>query len=135
MKTPVMLILGSLLLFTACEKEAGEGGTSSIKGKVWVKNYNGSFTNLNNEYPGVAEDVYIIYGDDVSYGDRIEANHNGEYEFRYLNKGKYTIYVYSKDSAAIVNGNTNAPDMTVVKQVEITGKKQTVEAPLITIYN
>lgn len=135
MKTPVMLLLSSLLLFTACEKEEGEGGTNSIKGKVWVRNYNGSFTSLNNEYPGIAEDVYIIYGDDVSYGDRMEANHNGEYEFKYLREGDYTIYVYSKDSAAIVNGNPNAPKTAMVKKVRVSGKKKTVEAPLITIYN
>ena len=135
MKTFVILLLGSLLFFTSCEKEAGEGGTSSIKGKVWVKNYNGSFTNLNNEYPGIAEDVYIIYGDDISYGERMEANHNGEYEFKYLNKGRYTIYVYSKDSASIASGNANAPDIAIKQVVEITDKKQTVEAPLITIHN
>ena len=135
MKALVMFLLGLLLFFTACEKEAGEGGTSTVTGKVWVKNYNGSFTNLNNEYPGIAEDVYIIYGDDVSYGDRVEANHNGEYEFKYLNKGKYTIYVYSKDSASISSGNANAPDIAISHVVEVTDKKQTVDVPLITIHN
>lgn len=135
MKATLKLLLCSILFVAACKKGPGEGGNSSIKGSVWVKNYNASFTVLNNEYAGAGEDVYIIYGDEVSYGERIEANYKGEYEFKYLRPGKYTIYVYSKDSAATVNGDANAPDMAVVKEVEITDKKQQVEAPLITIYN
>jgi hypothetical protein len=135
MKTTFKLLLCSLLFVTACSKGPGEGGNSSIKGSVWVRNYNSTFTVLNNEYKGAGEDVYIIYGDEVANGDKVETNYNGEYEFKYLRPGKYTIYAYSKDSAAIVAGDANAPEMAVIKEVEISDKKQQVEAPLITIYN
>jgi hypothetical protein len=135
MKTSVQLLLCSLLFLTACEKGPGEGGNSSIKGSVWVRNYNSSFTVLNGEYPGAGEDVYIIYGDEIANGDKIETNHEGNYEFKYLRPGKYKIYVYSQDSAAVVNGNANAPDKAIVQEVEITDRKQTVEAPLITIHD
>lgn len=138
MRTITKLLVGALFLLTACEKEAGEGGTSSIKGSVWVKNYNADFTNLKNEYPGIGEDVYIIYGDGISYGDRIETNHKGEYEFEYLNEGTYTVYVYSKDSAAVsacAGGCPGIADTVIVQQVEINSKRQVVEVPTFTVYN
>lgn len=137
MRTITKLLVGSLFLLTACEKEAGEGGSSSIKGSVWVKNYNADFSNLKNEYSGIGEDVYIIYGDGVSYGDRIETNHNGEYEFEFLNEGKYTVYVYSKDSASIAacpGGCAGVADKVIVQEVEISDKKQVVEVPKFTVY-
>ena len=79
----------------ACKKQAGEGGTSSIKGKILVQDWNDAFTIKNGEYEGYNVDVYFLYGDAVSYSDKTKANYNGEFE--YLRKGKYTVYVYSKD--------------------------------------
>jgi hypothetical protein len=129
MKATLKLLLLSLVFIAACKKGPGEGGTSSIKGNVWVKDYNSTFTTLNAEYAGAGENVYIIYGDEVSYGDKIETNYKGEYEFKYLRPGKYTIYAYSNDSV-----NPNGPDVAMVKEVEVSGKNQKVDAPLITIY-
>ncbi len=119
----------------ACKKEAGEGGDSSVKGKILVKDYNSSFTSKNGEYDGADEDVYIIYGDDVSFGDRERASYNGMYEFKYLRPGKYKIYAYSKDSSgAYINQvNLNAPPKAVIQEVEITKSGQVVEVPLITV--
>jgi hypothetical protein len=59
-----------LLLVSSCAKDAGEGGTSSIKGKVWGKYYNKTFTSLIGETYAPDKDVYIIYGDDATYGDK-----------------------------------------------------------------
>lgn len=134
MKTTLKLLLCSFLFVSACKKGPGEGGTSSIKGSVHVKNYNSTFTVLNAEYAGAGEDVYIIYGDEIAIGDKQETNNEGEFEFKYLRPGKYTLYVYSKDSAAIAGGNANAPEKTVVKEVEISGKNQEVEAPVFNIF-
>ena len=117
-----------MIMFSGCKPEPGEGGTSSITGKVWVKDLNSSFI-LTKEYAGYDEDVYIIYGDDVSYGDRTKTNFNGEYEFKYLNQGNYRIYVYSKDSVFIQSSSGNFP---VVRDIEITSRKQKVDVPLIT---
>ena len=115
----VIFLLG--IIFTSCEKEAGEGGNSSIKGYIHVKDYNISFLILQAEYPGANEDVYIIYGDDISYGDRIQASPDGTFEFKYLRKGKYKVYVYSDDTTA-------SGQSVVVKEVEIARKKMTVDA-------
>jgi hypothetical protein len=119
-----------LISFSACKKTAGEGGTSSIKGKVWVEDWNSGFTIKNGEYAGADEDVFIIYGDDVSYGDKVAANYNGEFEFKYLRPGKYTIYVYSEDKTL----QSKSGKISIVKEVEISGKKQTVTVDQFTIY-
>lgn len=113
------IILGTI--FSSCEKDAGEGGSSSITGYVHVTDYNASFLNVQGEYPGADEDVYIKYGDEVAVGDRIQAGPDGRFEFKYLREGNYTIYVYSEDTT--LSGNS-----VVSKVVEVTDKKQTVDA-------
>lgn len=135
MKKIVVLLSISLmiLLFGACSKPAGEGGDSTITGKVYVKNYNSTFTLLNQEYWGRDVDVYIIYGDDATYGNRVKTGPDGVFEFKYLRKGNYKIYVYSKDKDAYLAGNTNPPEIAVWASVEITDKKQTVDAGTLTI--
>jgi hypothetical protein len=75
--------------------------------------------------------VFILYGDAVSYSDKTRANYNGEYEFKYLRPGKYKIYVYSKDKTL----QSKSGDVSIIKEVEITSKKQTVTVEQITIYN
>lgn len=130
----ISVILSAMLMVTlvACEKGPGEGGTSTIKGKVITREYNGDFTNLRDVYPAAKEDVFIIYGDNINevYGDQMETDWDGKYEFNYLQKGKYVIYVYSKDSTLTY---TTSREIAVMKEVEITDKNQTVEAPDIII--
>lgn len=127
-------IFASLLLISvmisSCKKPAGVGGKSSIKGSIWVEDWNGGFTIKNSEYAGYDEDVYIIYGDDVSYSDKTKANYNGEYEFKYLRKGKYKIYVYSKDKTL----TSPSGEISIVKEVEITEKKGVKIVDQIIIY-
>jgi len=119
----------SVLIFFSCEKKEGTGGTSSIKGKVKVRDYNGNFTYLVGEFYSGDEDVYIIYGDDEVFGDRTRTNYDGTYRFDYLREGNYKIFAYSKDSA-------NYPldrKIAVIKEVKITGKNQVVEVEDIVI--
>lgn len=118
------------LVITSCKKPAGVGGKSSIRGTIWVEDWNAGFTVKNGEYAGYDEDVYIIYGDDVSYSDKTKANYNGEYEFKYLRKGKYKVYVYSKDKTLV----SVSSDISIVKEVEITDKKGVKTVEQITIY-
>ena len=129
-----LLKLGSVFLIVinliSCKKAAGEGGNSSIKGNLWIEDWNSSFTIKNGEYAGYDEDVYILYGDAVSYSDKTKANYNGEFEFKYLRKGKYKIYVYSKDKTL----QSKSGEVSIIKEIEITDKKQTVAVDQITIY-
>ncbi len=122
------------LLFTACKKEAGEGGTSSIRGKIQVI-YRAVLTNPAPADTSDAFDteVYINYGDEIGPNDRIRTNYKGEYEFPNLRPGNYTLYVYSRDTAHI---SIVQPEKMVVKrEVTIDKRKQTVEVPLIYIYD
>jgi hypothetical protein len=129
MKTLLTLFLFSTLFLVSCKKEAGEGGTSSITGRIMERNYAGSFpAPFYTEYGAQAEDVYIIYGtNDTIVGDRVKTSYNGEYEFKYLQKGSYTIFVYSDDTNFVAPSPSGK---VVVKQVvEINDKKSEVNAP------
>lgn len=116
------------IAFSACEKEEGKGGTSTIRGTVTILEYNGDYTNKVGEYPGTEVDVYIIYGNKEVYGDRFRTDHNGVYEFKYLQEGTYTLYAMSKDTTSYTSEM-----FPVFQEVQITGKDQTVEVPEIVI--
>ena len=113
-----------IFAISACSKEEGEGGTSVITGKVFVNNYNSDYTVLKEQYYAQEEDVYIIYGNDKIYSDKFETNFDGSYRFQYLQKGKYKIYAYSKDTT--LQSPTGRIPVTI--EVEITGNYQAVEA-------
>lgn len=99
-----LLLLSLILnLLLACQKEAGEGGTSTIKGKVItyevthfdVPGGNQSVDTLGF-YTQADEEVYIIYGnEDYLYDDSYETSFDGSFKFENLRKGKYSIFLYS----------------------------------------
>lgn len=119
----ILIILVLTGTIQACEKEEGEGGTSTITGKVYVLDYDGNFSKIINEYYAPDEDVYIIYGNDKIYGDDFKTHYDGTYHFQYLQKGKYTVYAYSKDST----GTSPSGVIPIMKEVNITENNQTVE--------
>jgi len=130
-KTLKFSLFSLILVFLAssCEKDPGEGGNSSISGKVYVREYNKSFTTLDAEYFAPDEDIYIIYGDGTSSNDDLKTGPNGDFIFRYLRPGKYTLYAYSADSA----GTSASGMIPVYVDVEITEKNQTIDAGTIII--
>ena len=95
------------VLIVSCSKEAGEGGTASIKGKVYGDYYNKSFTTFYGSSYVPDKDVYIIYGDDASYGERVRTSYDGSFEFKYLRKGDYKVFVYSIDSTLTLPSGLN----------------------------
>jgi hypothetical protein len=110
MKKLLLLALMLNLLF-ACQKEAGEGGTSSIIGKVVtyeISHFDVPGTNQRVDtlgyYYQADEEVYIIYGDeDNYYDDSYETSFDGSFRFENLRKGKYSIFIYS-DCESDTNG-------------------------------
>lgn len=125
----IILFIAIIVTISSCKKEPGEGGRATITGKVRVKDYNSEFTILMDEYYAQGQNVYIIYGDGNTVSENTKTSYDGTYEFPYLRKGKYKIFVVSKDStSANLTG-----DVSIVKEVEITTKKQTVIVPEITI--
>ena len=126
----LFLILVTLLSFS-CKKEEGEGGTSTITGKVLVKKYNSDYTIKLGEYYAPDVDVYIIYGDDSIYSDDFKTGIDGWYRFEYLQKGSYTIYALSKDSTRMSISNK----IPVMKTVEIKENNSTVVVDDLVIFN
>lgn len=120
----------SILVFTiwSCSKEPGTGGNSTIYGKVYVRDYNSTFTILEDEYYGQDEDVFLIYGDDRSYSDHIRTSYDGSYEFKYLRPGDYHVYCYSSDST--LQSHALIP---VIRDITIDKKNQEVEVKTIEI--
>ena len=107
-----------LLLLFSCSKYEGQGGAATIKGVVVEQKYN-SLGNVIASYPIPDQDVYIIYGaGNTFYDDDIKTSFDGSFEFRYLRKGTYKIFVY-EDCNSCPSGQKE-----VLKEVEITEKNQ-----------
>ena len=130
MRTITKFLCTLIILFSlfSCEKEPGEGGSSSITGYVHVTDWNTSFLVQLDEFPGYDEDIYLIYGDDISFSERTRTGPDGRFVFKYLREGKYTIYLYS-DTLATVNGGK----IPVMKTVEITARKQVLDMDTLNI--
>jgi hypothetical protein len=123
----LLLVCLSLGLLVACKKQSGLGGDASIHGRIAGKHYNATFTNLLAQDYLPDRYVYIIYGDDLSYGTRLKTNFDGYFEFKYLYKGSYTLYTYSLDSAAMAVGAVLPSDSAVKVNVEIVDRKESVD--------
>jgi hypothetical protein len=118
----------SVIISAGCKKGPGEGGTSSIKGYVEVTKLNSFLTDTLAIYGGYDEDVYIIYGDEITFGDRTRTSYDGRFEFKYLREGNYKIYVYSQDTLPPGVLDTVPGKFAVIKSVEISKSDQTVDA-------
>ena len=100
--------------FIACEKDAGEGGTSVVEGQVYkIHTFQNSSTGaMDTLYYQLdsGKDVFIIYSDNETgvYDDKFETDYNGRYHFEYLRKGDYTLYTYA-DSIDLNNVNYDYP--------------------------
>ena len=126
MRNRILIILCAGLLFS-CTKDPGDGGNSALEGTV---NFELRSVLVNYEsvlYQGPAKDwdVYLVYGNDgIGYDDKTSTDYNGEYKFEFLREGDYTVYAYSQDT---INGPINNGailDLPIIRQVEITEKKQ-----------
>lgn len=129
-----LITLVLFAMISSCKKDAGEGGTSTITGKITNYNYSDrTFLIPDDTFPAVDRDVFIIYGSDGSIaGNDVKTSFDGSYEFKYLQKGKYRIYAYSEDSTENISGGWR-PNVPVFQEVEITSKNQTVVVPEIII--
>ncbi|HTL82453.1 MAG TPA: hypothetical protein VL651_12155 [Bacteroidia bacterium] len=115
------------MLISSCNSGPGPGGQATITGKIkYVGNWNSTCTLFTDSASGFTPfyapdiDVYLIYGDDPTYGDRVKSAPDGTFQFKYLRTGKYTVYAYSKDC------NAQAGTTAVMANVEVTDRKQSL---------
>ncbi len=113
------------LFFLSCQKEAGEGGTAMITGKVYAKDVRNGF--LIGEFYAPDERVYIMYGNSPVYDDDMDTHFDGSYRFRYLYPGTYTIFCYSECDSCLSEIEP------IIQQVEISKAGEIVELPDIVI--
>ncbi len=121
---------GMGLLLPSCEKPAGPGGKASISGQVVVRSFDRKFRVLQSVYPAADEDVYILYGSSGTISDDRTTSPEGKFEFKYLSKGDYTVYVYSKDST----GSSESGEVAIRLAVSLSSNSQEADLGRINIY-
>ncbi|MDQ3191428.1 MAG: hypothetical protein M3Q58_07540 [Bacteroidota bacterium] len=112
-------------------KPANKGGSAAIRGKIWVKDYNASFSVLKAEYYAQDETVYLKCGNESSYSERVRTSYDGSFEFKNLRKGKYQVYTYSKDSTQSSPSGT----IMVIQNAEISEKNQVLTLDNLVTFN
>ena len=100
MRNKIKLILPIfilLLVFSSCKKVEGPGGAVTLKGVIIERNHVGTSI---FEYPAANQDIYLIDGSENSFYDEdLKSSFDGSFEFRYLQKGDYQIFVYEDDNS------------------------------------
>ncbi|WP_052599713.1 collagen binding domain-containing protein [Aureispira sp. CCB-QB1] len=131
LKYLLVLFIGILAL-SSCRQDPGFGGNSTIIGRLKLENYNTDYTLLRQSYYPANEDVYILFGSNSAYGDRVKTDIKGFFEFKNLNPGTYTIYAYSKDSSR----KEPSGYIPIQKTIEITNNHELIDiGELVTLDN
>src|ERR1043166_4130239 len=114
----------AIILLPCCEKPPGPGGRATIKGKVYAYDYDNTQRYKISEGYTSGEKVYIIYGNNTTVGHDERTSMDGSYQFRFLNKGHYRVFVNSIDTSLKVKGNDT--EIPVYQDVNITESAQVV---------
>ena len=92
----ILALFAVALLFASCNKGPGEGGTGTVQGYVKLVHHpDDDYTLTPDTMVAAKTDVFIIYGDEAYFGDDLETNAEGLYQFEYLLPDKYTVFAYS----------------------------------------
>lgn len=114
-----------LLVSGSCTKPAGPGGKATIKGKIFVRDFNSAaYGPPISEFYGPGENVYICYGKDIAVGNKVNSSTDGSFEFLYLTKGHYKIFALSRDTSIHIAGSNKV--LPVEVEVDITSDKQVI---------
>ncbi|MGZ3899025.1 MAG: hypothetical protein ACXVNM_14400 [Bacteroidia bacterium] len=125
------IVTVSIFHITSCQKPAGPGGRATVKGKVYSYDFDNTQRYLISKGYVAGETVYICYGNNTFVGNDVKTSTDGSFEFLYLNKGHYKVFVNSLDTSIKYKGNnTKIP---VIKEFDITGTKQTIDLQDISI--
>ena len=124
----IAIILIFVIGFSACKKEAGEGGTSVIQGQVYKiftsQNFQTGQIDTSFFLVDANKDVFIIYSDNEAsvYDDKFETDYNGRYRFEFLRNGDYTLYTYA-DSTVVISPDISIKyEYPIFKHIKISAK-------------
>ena len=122
--TAVLAAAILLISLTACEKPPGPGGKATVQGKVYGTDFDNQQRVAISRGYVAGERVYLIYGNGTEVGDDVRTSYDGSFQFKYLTKGHYKIFVNSLDTTEFYKGR----DMTnpVIMEFDITDPKQVV---------
>jgi hypothetical protein len=124
---PYLCVFG--LILSSCSKDPGEGGGGVIKGKLLSKNVRDKDAAIKEDDGEPDENVYIAYGDKTVPDDDVKTAPDGSFEFKYLRKGTYTIFAYSKDP----DHPYSDKEIAVIKKVDL-GNKDEVNITDFVVY-
>lgn len=123
----IIAFLVMCFALSSCNNKEGEGGTGTIRGYVKLIHHPDDDYQLNVDTLNAAKtDVFIVYGNDEFYGDDIETDPDGLYQFEYLTPGNYTVFAYS----TLATGEKVAVAQTVKLE-----RGQVAEVPTIYIHD
>ena len=128
----VLPVLLSIILIS-CSKEPGPGGLASIKGKVYAYDLTAGLDTISKGYIGEMR-VYIGSADESVQFDDTRTSYDGSYEFNFLRKGKYKLWVIAEsDTFSVTLPPLPDGQQSYMQDVEVKEKKEEVIVPDFTI--
>lgn len=116
----------------SCKKPPGPGGKATIKGRIYVRDFNSAAYGAPvAEYYAPGETVYISYGTNTGADNDVKTGSDGTFEFQYLRTGHYKVFANSRDTSVHVSGSNKEDAVSV--QVDISSTKQIVDVGTIII--
>lgn len=120
-------VVVAALCLSSCNKGSGEGGTGTLQGYVKLVHHpDDDFTLTPDTLAAAKTDVFVIYGDEAYFGNDVETNADGMYQFEYLRPGEYTVFSYS----TLPSGEKEAVSQTVTLE-----RGATLQVPTLYIHD
>lgn len=119
-----------LLLLTiafGCRKQEGTGGLATIKGRVFAYNIDKNGTVTDSGYMADVR-VFISYGTNTWTDNDVRSSFDGSFAFQWLQPGNYKVWAISKCDTC------NLGQRSVIREITIKDKKETVTTPDLVIY-